>query len=282
MNLWPRMTYSETEPVNKNDSFRQGDIVQIFQQMDDGFPSYGVVINADCDLLHCKIDGVLSILPIMRFSEFFKEFWAPAYIEERKSDLVRSICRDSELDEERRAEVIEWLREDGADLVSTKLAAISGGKAKSFLPKLKQVGVLISSEVGGPVEQLLQLCALSGKSPSSEFEKYAKAALKALGDGHFLLNEICGLSELAFVIRLRRVFGISTAHVFSDYATFAARGARARVAAVRVARLTDLYRFKVAQVFAHQFSKIGLPDEIIALHSIATDAAVKTVIGNVQ
>ena len=44
--------------------------------------------------------------------------------------------------------------------------------------------------------------------------------------------------------------------------------------AVRFARLTPLYQFKVAQLFAQQFSRIGLPDDITALADVAVEVLV--------
>jgi len=49
---------------------------------------------------------------------------------------------------------------------------------------------------------------------------------------------------------------------------------RTNIFAIRIAKLTNLYRFKVAQLFAYQFSRIGLPDEITALNEVAVQAAV--------
>ena len=41
--------------------------------------------------------------------------------------------------------------------------------------------------------------------------------------------------------------------------------------AVRIARFTPLYRFKILQLFAHQYSRVGLPDEINDLGDLAID-----------
>ena len=44
--------------------------------------------------------------------------------------------------------------------------------------------------------------------------------------------------------------------------------------AIRIAKFSKIYQFKLAQLFALQFSKIGLPDEISKLSSLVTDELV--------
>jgi len=43
----------ETEPVGSHESFRQGDILQFMRENEaESVVKFGVVINADCDLVH--------------------------------------------------------------------------------------------------------------------------------------------------------------------------------------------------------------------------------------
>jgi len=50
--------------------------------------------------------------------------------------------------------------------------------------------------------------------------------------------------------------------------------------AVRVARLTERYRFKVLQLFSQQYSRIGLPDEITELSELVIDDLVAEFTGD--
>jgi len=105
-------------------------------------------------------------------------------------------------------------------------------------------------------------------------EKLTRTALRSLGDSQFFINEIYGQTELGFVIRMRRIYSLSTGSLYTTYPLFASKQLLDGPSAIRIARLTNLYRFKIAQMFAHQYSKIGLPDEITSLNVLAADAAI--------
>jgi hypothetical protein len=110
----------ESEQVNPSDPFLQGDIIEVVDQKGEQIaPYYGIIINADCDLAHCKIDGVISYVPIFPFSVYFENFWIPTFVESRLRELIDSIGQVCGLAFEhaddlqpglRRRRPTEWLR----------------------------------------------------------------------------------------------------------------------------------------------------------------------------
>lgn len=88
----------ESEPVKSSDPFLQGDILQLVDAHGRAVaPAYGVIINADCDLAHCKIDGVVAYLPLFPFETYFRPF---GYLITLRQDGTRSLTQfnpDAEL-----------------------------------------------------------------------------------------------------------------------------------------------------------------------------------------
>lgn len=164
------------------------------------------------------------------------------------------------------------LEEEPAD-VASKLAAAYGVKKVEFQKLLSELLAIINSPKYD-LELLHKLLDCHEQSREVALTKLAKRALKNLGDGNFFLNEIVGLSEIGFVARLRRIYSIESDCVFSSQASFISRNVTANKFGIRIGRLTNLYRFRLAQLFANQFSRIGLPDEITSLNEVAVQAAI--------
>ena len=121
-----------------------------------------------------------------------------------------------------------------------------------------------------PLDVFSCLCKLE-KDPKSHANKQLKAAKKAMGDGHFFISDLSGHEEIGFVIRMLRICTLDADCCFRSVAAQKSSSNGTKTTAVRIARLTDLYQFKIAQMFAHQYSRIGLPDEITALDDLAID-----------
>ena len=267
---------SETELAHPTDPFLQGDIIRLVDRDErDADPAYGIIINADCDLAHCKIDGVVSYLPLFSFDYYFQTFWIPAYIAERKYELLQSVAQICELEKEQSDDLANWIHEDAPSAVVAKLAAAYSVREGALRPKILELHT-IEQCPNHDLQLLVRLIELQGRTKDELLPKYATRALKSLGDGHFFINEIVDVPSIGFVARMRRIYSISADLVYPSISQFRLRTSNApeTIFAVRIAKLSNLYRFKIAQLFAYQFSRIGLPDEITALNEIAVQAAV--------
>jgi hypothetical protein len=263
----------ETEAALSAAPFLQGDIIRLTRNNELSDPAYGIIINADCDLAHCRIDEVVSYLPIYPFSYYFERFWIPIYVASRRLELLNSVKQACGLVEDKYDSLLNWIREDEPATIVERLSKTYAMRATTLFPKISELATIERSEFfdSALLERLIEI---QGIDRRETLAKLARRALKNMGDGHFFVNEITGLQELGFVVRMRRIYAINAEDVHpSTHLWMIAHDPR-KLQAVRIAKLSSLYRFKVAQLFAYQFSRIGLPDEITELNQVAVEAAI--------
>lgn len=271
----------ETELPAPDDQLRQGDILRTPVSRGGNGPShFGAIINADCDLTHGKTDGVISYLPVYSFRTYVEEFWAPIFAEDRRKEILRNIRTICDLKEEEEIQILNWLNTDDHELIADRL----------------EESINVSKEQNRKLRESLydlKCCFFSGKNNNDVFKyfcdkntspkKYAHRqiydAYKRTIEGHLFINEILGLDDIGFVIRMRRIYSIPENLCFRSMAEQRAQGSDPSRSAVRISRLTPFYRFRMAQLFAYQFSRIGLPDEITALRELSIENLVQEIVG---
>lgn len=267
------MQIKETEKVDSTATLRQGDILRIEHVKTIAkAPDLGVIINADCDLAWDRTDGVIAYLPIYSFRSYLKFFWLPSFISgaiKSDTEAVLTLCK---YDEKFGKELLVWLVTSQLDEVYHKLVdsiRIKKSDQENLKKQLSRLQICINKK-GQPLDTFRLLCKLE-KDPKSYANKQLKAAKKAMGDGHFFISDLSGHEELGFVIRMLRIYTLEADCCFTSMAAQKSSSNGEKTTAVRIARLTGLYQFKIAQMFAHQYSRIGLPDEITALDELAID-----------
>lgn len=266
------MQKSETEKAEPSAPIRQGDILKVECPSSETSPKLGVVINADCDLAHGKTDGVIAYLPIYSFEEYLELFWIPSFMKEvvhiNSSKIIKIFgCNNADV-----SEVPEWLKFSEPDEVEAKIAAAYSSvkiNRDELRNCLRRIHACVRNEFS-PLVGFSLLCK-EEDDPQKFALKKIKEAKKNMGDGHFFVSEIYGLEKIGFVVRMRRIYALSAERCFTSHASQHALSAVDVVTAARISRFTKLYQFKIAQLFALQFSRIGLPDEITDLGEIAMD-----------
>ncbi len=259
---------SETVRPLHNVELRQGDILSF--EPKEGPPRYGVIINADCDLSNSKHDGVIAYLPMYEFAEYLQIFWAPRFVEEQIASKRKQLADKFDVSSSEIEDLISWLRLEAAEIV-----AAAFGSERSL--KGKQI-----EELKTALSSLKALC----RDSESAFDKFCRAcredkeaerftrkrveeAHKNMGDGHFFVSEVADLPRLGFVVRMRRIYSIPQSQCFRTRAEALAAASGTAPVATRIASFAAPYRYRIAQLFAQQFSRIGLPDEITSLSEIA-------------
>lgn len=268
------MQIRETEKADSSTELRQGDILRIEHSQSGHLPDMGVIINADCDLAHNKTDGVIAYLPIYPFPTFLEHFWIPAYLSNVRTDSTKQVLDLLDLREEEQPSEYEnlhsWLATSLPEELAGRLLANGQVKKKNLdalLMHLCRLHTCLNSQAR-PLEAFASICR-NEKDPKAHAEKQITTAKKNMGDGHFFVSDICGCADIGFVIRMRRIYTIDADRCFTSTAAQLASSNGTTTTALRVARFTKLYQFKIAQLFAQQFSKIGLPDEISELSDLA-------------
>lgn len=272
----------ETELVKNGEEFQQGDIIKIFSSSKDLLaPKYGVIINADCDIANDKTDCMFAYLPLYPFETYLEIFWIPKYLNDEREALQKSIKSSLSLTETEFRELESWLSESiDTNEVLESLKNEYGQKKDKFWndlrTKLTQIKHLQNRKQSS-LRVFSEYCALTDK-PVSYVRRQLQSARKNIGDNNFLISELVGLKEIGFVIRMARIYALRIENCFTCYSQLMV-GADADVRAHRIARLTPLYRFKVSQLFAQQYSRIGLPDETMKLSDLALDDIASRVVG---
>lgn len=268
----------ETERVLPTEPRAQGDIIRIEHAQPDAGPRLGVVINADCDLANGKLDGVIAYLPMYPFKEYISKFWVPGYIADVTSSATSKII-DTVGDNLNASESLHaWITTEGPEAVSKSLCASTALKrshAVAIDQEVRRLAVVLDGSVD-PFTRFVSLCKVE-QDATAYARKHLAAAKKAMGEGHFQISDLVEHSDIGFVIRMRRIYTIGESHCFSSVSEQRAKSGGAETTAARIGRLTELYRFKVAQLFAQQFSRIGLPDDVTALSSLMIDDIVAEV-----
>jgi hypothetical protein len=266
------MTKRETERVQPIEVRAQGDIIRIEHADPSTDPTLGVIINADCDLANQKLDGVIAYLPMYPFKEYLARFWAPGHIAEVRDQATSKVIKTLG-DEGHAAENLHvWIVTDGPEAVGTALAKspkLKRSQISGLVHDIRRLAIALDDEVD-PFSRFLALCRAEPDG-SAYARTHLSAARKAMGEGHFQISDLVEHPEIGFVIRMRRIYTIAEAFCFRSQAEQLAGSDGSETTAVRICRLTELYRFKVAQLFGQQYSRIGLPDEVTALGTLAIE-----------
>lgn len=267
------MQTKETEKVGSAAELRQGDILCIEHVGIVGQgPNLGVIINADCDLAWARTDGVIAYLPIYSFRDYLQYFWMSGHLSDVLKTSTKKVLDLIRFEESYGDELLSWLMTAQLDEVFLKLseaAKIKKNDHETLKKQLAKLQICINKDKP-PLDAFSSLCRLE-EDPKSYASKHLIAAKKAMGDGHFFISDLFGHEDIGFVIRMRRIYTLDADRCFTSISAQQASSNGDQTTAVRIARLTSLYQFKIAQVFAHQYSRIGLPDEITALGDLAID-----------
>jgi len=266
---------AETQHVPIGAPFAQGDIILLPERACP--PHLGVIINADCDLHHDKTDGVCSYLPIYTFSEYIEHFWLPNKLEEFRRQSLFNILQAIKQPKSSLSSLEAWLDSADHTALSDRLSEEFEltGKLRIALTNQVEQHLDTYNSSRTPTKSFLHFCRAQ-KDPESFLEKQLRSAYQQLAEGHLFLNEIFGRSQLGFVIRLRRIYAIDRRNYFQSESDFLLSSLSPDQCAIRLAKLTSVFQYKLLQLFALQFSRIGLPDELTHMHQLViTDAAMQ-------
>lgn len=270
---------AETERAHVRDARAQGDIIRIEYPDGQSGPKLGLVINADCDLANGKTDGTIAYLPIFSFREYLALFWVPGYLKSIEDSSARRVGEITDAGANGAGDLAIMLANLTQKDVIERLSELPGVKNKHRKDIEEHIGKLsiCYNEAITPYMRFEQLCR-SHNDPKKHARSLIESAKKEMGEGHFFVSDMAGSSELGFVIRMRRIYSLPEDRVFASVAAQRLGSAGDEVSAIRIARLRPLYRFRVLQLFSHQFSRVGLPDEVTALSALAIDDLVSSIV----
>jgi hypothetical protein len=176
-----------------------------------------------------------------------------------------------------------WLIASGPERVGKQIAALrklKKGAVAQLERELHRVAICLDEQTPA-IEKFHRLCA-AASDPRAYARTQITSAKKALGDGHFFVSDLVDHPAVGFVVRMRRIYTLPEEDYFTSRSEQLSRSEAERPTAFRIGRLTELYRFKALQLFALQYSRIGLPDEVTALGALAIDDLVAEFAGATQ
>ncbi|MFN7009936.1 MAG: hypothetical protein ACK4PN_07880 [Allorhizobium sp.] len=270
--------FRETERISQQEPRGQGDIIKIEWRGNEDGPQYGVVINADCDLAWGRTDGVIAFVPLYSFYDYLALFWASGHVQNvvsTETAAVLQLAGDSDSEA-----LHEWIRLSGANEVSCsikKYKSLKKKEAEKLERSLRHLAICLDHSQTY-IARFRSICAVAS-DPSAYARTQIANAKKALGDGHFFISDLVDDPSVGFVVRLRRIYTLPEQDCFISISDQMARSEGDRVTAARVARLTERYRFKILQLFAQQYSRIGLNDDVTALSDLAVEDLVEKITG---
>ncbi|MGO3744865.1 MAG: hypothetical protein ACTJG9_05730 [Alcaligenes aquatilis] len=269
----------ETENCSQHDILLQGDVLKFDNKTAQRPFKLAVVINADCDIENGKHDGVLAILPIFKFSEYLATFWLPQFLDGQIRDASEQIKKLCTLEEEHIEELKRWITapQGGVHFDSKKFIKqfeLSEKKVLQVNSALERLGSALTSRTAMSLSSLRLFAPKDTVENDKKFiQNQVGTAFKGLGEGHLFMSEIKGDDDIGFVVRLRRIYSIEANNCFKSFSDYQARKKSHGDHAYRLCRLSPNYKFKLAQLFALQFSRIGLPNELINLSKLALENA---------
>lgn len=259
----------ETEAHDPASGIRQGDIFRL-EQTDSLGADMGVVINADCDLANDKVDGLISYLPLYPLDKWFVKYCVPRIVREKCTNLSKAICNSLKISPTEAEDLHRLLVRLGPEETARALADhfnCAGRPDASLFPKLTQLhhGLSPAASYGAWIEKLRIL----GIADKKHIAKTISSEVKNAGDSHFYISELHGHKEVGYIIRLRRIHALPSGLCYKDEASCAANSTKDQIIAIRIAKLSILMKVRLMQMFAIQYTRIGLPNDLHELQEIA-------------
>lgn len=243
------------------DQWRQGDIISIYQESK--LIHHGVIINADCDLANHKTDGVFAYLPIYDMKQYFEQFSMPNYIKAEINNLIAQIRTPFGLSDNEVDDLIDWTVELGVDGVIDQYAVgseLNANKTKKLRALLEQITKLRDPAVSTSLK--FQNICNEKSDPYEHCLKTLRSAYAEIKKSHFFIPELPNQYHLGYVIRLKRIYSISENQCSTSPLPPKSAEIQGLSYGVRIGRLSANVRYRIIQLFAIQFSRIGLPNEI--------------------
>lgn len=263
------LTFCEQTSVLSD--FSQGDIIKIFGATD---PKHhlGIIINADCDLAQKKNDGIVSYLPVYSLRDYVTIFWSEGFLRGKISAAINRIMEVKSLPNEDRARLENWIKEvTPEEIIDALCGEVNHKNALEIRRQVDVAHICLTCEDGF---NAIRLLASKENKPEKFLADRVKEALKHAEESHLFISEIPGEVELGFLVRLKRIYSMEERDCFKSKAQHNARAPDIGWSAYRTAKLTGPMKYKFVHLFAHQFSRVGLPDETESYANLVVQAFV--------
>lgn len=253
--------------VNDETNFYQGDIIRSFKKsLTRQEPSWGFVINADCDLANRKNQGHISWLEIVSVRHYWETFWAPQKLAKFAKQRSHQICdqmnslikkRGFDVEALTYPKLLEWVRRQELQEIVSALGAQDTNLVQNLDAFFKATNQ--DSDVS-PLDLLDACQELVGQDPAKSIAEFRQFITKQDGfPDFFLVPNVPDGDTKGYVVLLRRINGSDETDVFKT--ELDAKLNDRPEALHRIGRFTDGIRFQIVQKMSFLYSRIGSPSQ---------------------
>lgn len=231
---------------------------------------YGVIVTADCDLIHRKSGGVISYIPGIPLSQYLWMTWlVKKFVPARQAALQKMTKRLNKWlasnDHQNRiltdTSVIDWLARSGPDRILHELGMTEPDDllrfGQMFSDYVSLDGLLMKSAPDwSNVRDLTAWIAPANTDPDSFLAKSIQDHLSSMPGDVFFVPVRPDNEDEGIVLMLRHIAQCDE----KDIATMPDDIRYGTATALPLARVSAPYRYAITQSLARVFSDIGLPE----------------------
>lgn len=249
----------------------QGDIFKKTKTNTDEDNEIFTIISADCDIANNKLGrSGLACLSILTLDDyFFKEHCLAKHQKLIKSELDNLInlinthwLSISDKNQKIESKNIEnWIKEEEVNVILTTLK-VEKKEIKTKIIKLYDIVNRYSAHINNNNYENIDLLTIAnGKKHTEKVDKnkiiktYMGELRKNPPQDLFFIPSIPTLENIGYVVKLRSLFFVPTAHCFSS----TSESKKAETSYIRIGRLTPTFKHALSQQFGTLFSRIGFP-----------------------
>jgi hypothetical protein len=123
------MSQEVTDFDLSEDRLSQGDVLRWNKREPVDGAEYAIVVTADCDLAHNKMNGIISYVPLLRFDTYVTTVWGPDYVSKRVHKILEGVIgsvrevhkRTGSAQTLSEKAIREWLIRDEANEIASQL-----------------------------------------------------------------------------------------------------------------------------------------------------------------
>jgi hypothetical protein len=254
---------------------RQGDVFEwLGNDSADPWTKFGVVVTADCDIVHAKHRGVLSYVPLLELRDYLALFHLPAKLQrgaapirEQLVKVIRMLQAECApefsvpLSEEA---ALRWVAALTVEGVAKELGVPPERNLDDFRALAADFALVQTAIAAGTFDQLFaglvqvrKRRAKGNDDVHASIWKDIEDHISRLPGDAFFISSLTSHQYAGYVAYLRLVREIDQEHIAIRQTDLRASSVRAK----RIAALNSPYIYRLTQSLAAVFADIGLPSE---------------------
>lgn len=197
----------ETEAITDPDlPLSQGDVLRIISSDSELHnPRFGIIINADCDIVNKKIDNTINYIPLIDIEQYLIDEKLPQWIEHRRKKCIEGITKKLSLTIMEIDSLISWIKTSDQSFEEILKQAFSKQLDNKSIIHIKSLlSIMQHNQSSNYLQILRDICANDGIDRAG-LEKILFTFTKSLKDNEMYFNEISGYSKIGYISRLNRI-----------------------------------------------------------------------------